>query len=248
MSQTENQGTLNESRARMQDFLNPSRRKPLYLERITLLRMLLQLKDQVIPGDILDVGCGIKPYQSILETRETSVYWGVDYPVTMTGSYAESTRTDVHADCLKLPFNTNQFDNVINTQVLEHVPDPSQLISEMSRVLKPGGILIITAPMTWPLHEEPYDFYRYTQHGMKHLLEASGLNILVTTGRGYAASTLGQLLLDVLFDRPENRSLLWKICSNVTSLAVNISCEGLDKLIPASRLRLGWGMAAVKKR
>lgn len=60
------------------------------------------------------------------------------------------------------------------TQVLEHVPDPSAALAELRRVLKTRGSLLVTVPFVGELHEEPYDFFRYTSHGLRSMLEVAG--------------------------------------------------------------------------
>ncbi len=64
-----------------------------------------------------------------------------------------------------------RFDTVVCHQVLEHVRNPVRALSEMHRVLKPGGTLILSAPHLSRRHELPYDFFRYTQEGLSALLE-----------------------------------------------------------------------------
>ena len=73
------------------EFLHPSKRRPHYLERISIVLALRELRHRVKPGLILDVGCGMKPYKSLLNTSG-SKYYGTDYPITMEGSYGDSTR------------------------------------------------------------------------------------------------------------------------------------------------------------
>ncbi|HCV98496.1 MAG TPA: hypothetical protein DGJ56_04280, partial [Verrucomicrobiales bacterium] len=165
------------------EFLHPTKRRPHYLERVSIVLALRELRHRVKPGLILDVGCGMKPYESLLNTSG-SKYYGTDYPITMEGSYGDSTRADFFSDSMVLPFREGTFDTVISTQMLEHVRKPEVVVYEMSRVLKPDGILILSAPMTWPLHEEPYDFYRYTLHGLRHLLEEADFEILDEVRRG----------------------------------------------------------------
>jgi len=118
---------------------------------------------------LLDLGCGVKPFLSVYRNySETSV--GIDVAHTPHGT----SKVDVIYDGKKIPFPDSEFDYVLCTEVMEHVPEPKDFLKEIYRVLKPGGVLIMTIPFMVPLHEDPYDFYRYTKYGLKHLIESSG--------------------------------------------------------------------------
>lgn len=71
-----------------------------------------------------------------------------------------------------------EFDSVVTNQVLEHVFNPDEFISEINRVLKINGKLLLTVPFIWDEHEQPYDFARYSSFGLKALLEKNGFEIL----------------------------------------------------------------------
>jgi len=79
----------------------------------------------------------------------------------------EFAGVDVVSDGQKLSFKDNSFDAVVCHQVLEHVPNADMAISEMYRVLKPGGKVIITVPFFFPFHASPYDFRRWTIPGLQ---------------------------------------------------------------------------------
>jgi len=226
------------------EFLNPSKRRPHYLERISIVKALKKVQHQVKSGMILDVGCGMKPYKSLLNASG-SAYYGTDYPLTMKGSYGKSTKADFFSESTLLPFNNNTFDTLLSTQMLEHVSDPKKVIQEMGRVLKPGGIMILSAPMTWPLHEEPYDFFRYTLHGLRHLLQKANFEILDEIPRGNNFTTMAQMLLDTQLDNT-SQSFPKRLYSLILSLAVNQLCSVINLFQPAQRLCLGWVMVAKK--
>lgn len=226
-------------------FLRPSPGHPAYLERRSLLRALLELADLLEHGVILDLGCGVKPYEPLL-ARPGDRWVGVDHPVTLQGSYGVFTLADVFADCHQLPFADGYFDSVICTQVLEHVAEPGRVLQEAARVLRPGGVLLLTAPLLWPLHEEPYDFFRYTPYGLRHLVEQAGLTVEREIQRGRGAAALGQAFLDLHFARPR-RSLPGKLYRHLLCYLVNLLCLGLDRVAPARRLALGWAIAARKR-
>jgi SAM-dependent methyltransferase len=62
------------------------------------------------------------------------------------------------------------FDVVVISEVLEHVVDPPAVVANLLRLLRPGGRLVATVPFIFPIHDEPHDYYRYTHHGLAHLL------------------------------------------------------------------------------
>lgn len=74
---------------------------------------------------------------------------------------------DVVADASALPFRDGAVDGVVSESLLEHVADPMRVAAEMSRVLKPGGILYASAPFVHPYHASPDDFNRWTISGLK---------------------------------------------------------------------------------
>lgn len=226
------------------EFLHPSKRRPHYLERVSIVQALRELRHRVKPGRLLDVGCGMKPYESLL-TQRVSRYYGTDWPVTMEGSYGDLTRADCFSDSMVLPFREGTFDTVVSTQMLEHVRQPEIVIPEMARVLKPDGILILSAPMTWPLHEEPYDYYRYTLHGLRHLLKEADFEILDEIRRGNNWTTMAQMFLDTQLGNLGQR-LPERLYSTLVSLAVNHACSAINLFKPVRRLCLGWVVAARK--
>jgi SAM-dependent methyltransferase len=82
---------------------------------------------------------------------------------------------DVCGDLLALPFPDNTLDGVILTEVLEHCTDPVGAVNQTRRVLKPGGLLLVTSPFVWPEHgiEGEYkDYWRFTRDGWGFLLKA----------------------------------------------------------------------------
>ena len=115
---------------------------------------------------VLDLGCGQKPYADLFED---CIYLGLNFTKT-------DAMPDIIADATSIPVATGVADIVFSTQVIEHVADPQAMVQECFRVLKPGGFLILTGPFYWPLHEEPYDFHRFTKYGFANLLANAGFS------------------------------------------------------------------------
>jgi ubiquinone/menaquinone biosynthesis C-methylase UbiE len=123
---------------------------------------------------------------------------------------------DIIADVQDLAAIDNaQFDCVYCSQVLEHLPRPDKAISEFFRVLRPGGYVIVSAPHLSALHEEPHDYYRYTQHGLRCLLESSGFEIVrMGTAGGlmtFVAHPFSYLLHSIFWRMPVIRWLFWLV-------------------------------------
>jgi len=75
-------------------------------------------------------------------------------------------------------FTANSFDVAFMMDVLEHVPELHKAIKEVLRVLKKGGFLVLCAPFVIPIHDAPYDYFRFTKYGLELLLkDFSSLNL-----------------------------------------------------------------------
>lgn len=107
-------------------------------------------------GRTLDLGCSFSPYKDLFPDR-------VGFDNT------EGPDVDVVGDAHNLPFDDETFEVILCTEVLEHLHTPERAVQEMHRVLKPGGIVILTTRFIFPLHAAPNDYFRYTKYGLKHL-------------------------------------------------------------------------------
>ncbi len=111
---------------------------------------------------VLDLGCGEGRHviSAYLEQQVTSI--GVDLSVddlkTTAEKFAPFALPDdaqrafglLSANALHLPFADNTFDKIICSEVLEHIPDYQQVLNEIERILKPGGLFCVSVPRFWP--------------------------------------------------------------------------------------------------
>jgi SAM-dependent methyltransferase len=150
---------------------------------------------------MLDIGCGLKPYERVLRPFVQD-HVGLDH----ADSPISLERVDIVASAYDIPVSDAAFDSALATEVLEHLEEPVKAMREWARVLRPGGHILITTPFIWHLHDEPRDFFRYTPHGLRYVIEQSGLEIVELDVAGGFWRTFGQLLAYVL--APYDRGLL----------------------------------------
>ncbi len=162
-----------------------------YLELSSMIEALSNAASTYANGKLLDIGCGNKPYETLFAPH-VNEYVGSDIIQSDLG------KVDIICDASNIPLEDGTFDTVICTQTIEHVPNPFAVVNEASRLLKKGGVFIITGPMYWPLHEEPYDFYRYTKHGFRYMLESNGFTKVEVVSNGGKWALLGQVVIHTL--------------------------------------------------
>ncbi|MFW5891677.1 MAG: class I SAM-dependent methyltransferase [bacterium] len=142
-------------------------------------RKIINEKINIIHGVVYDLGCGSKPYQCLIE-KYSDQYIGVDW-----GNTTHEKVMDVNADLNeKLPIDNHVADAVISFQVMEHLNNPEKFLEEAYRILKKDGIIFLTVPFQHQVHEMPYDYYRYTEFGLKYLFEKTGFSDITIEGAG----------------------------------------------------------------
>jgi ubiquinone/menaquinone biosynthesis C-methylase UbiE len=111
-------------------------------------------------GKVLDIGCGQSPYKHLLNSQKTQ-YCGLDIEEADQKFNYENSEI-IHFDGYNIPLSSDSIDGFICTEVLEHIQEPEKFITEIYRVLKRGGVGILTVPWSARYHYIPYDYYRYT--------------------------------------------------------------------------------------
>lgn len=178
-----------------------------------------------LSGNLLDVGCGSQPYREMFNVED---YTGLEFdsPVARKRGVA-----DVFYDGNVFPLQNEEFDSVICSQVLEHVFNPDQFLAEISRVLKPGGCMVLTIPFVWDEHEQPYDYARYSSFGLKHLLEKAGFSVTEHEKICADVTVLFQLTNAYLFKITDNMPTYPRLIFNATIMAVVTMCGLLANLV-----------------
>ena len=165
----------------------------IYIVRKGLYTSILRLAPK-IEGNVLDFGCGSKPYESLFTNAKS--YVGVD--IKISGHDHKDSKVDFYYDGKTLLFPDNHFDSIVSFEVFEHIFNLDTVLTELRRVLKPGGHIIITIPFAWEEHEIPYDFARYTTYGIKHIFEKNKFDVLEIIKTTTYILTISQIFISYL--------------------------------------------------
>jgi SAM-dependent methyltransferase len=161
-------------------------------ERRSILDFVMRAARELPPGArVADVGSGDAPFRELFDHAD---YTTVDWEHS---PHEGAEGVDIVASADSIPVRDGTFDAALLTQVLEHVPEPATVMAELNRILRAGGRVYVTAPLAWELHELPYDYYRYTAEGLRHLMEGAGFRELSIEPRNDCFATLAQLMHNV---------------------------------------------------
>jgi ubiquinone/menaquinone biosynthesis C-methylase UbiE len=181
-------------------------------------------------GKVVDIGCGQSPYKHLLDSQKTQ-YYGLDIEEAARKFDYENSKI-IHFDGKNFPLSDNSMDGFICTEVLEHTQEPEKLIAEIYRVLKIGGIGIVTVPWSARYHYIPYDYYRFTPSTITILFQ--NFSSLKFVPRGTDITTIVSKIIVVYFRnlKPQKQLLLWllKIILDLILLPFLIVCIALAHL------------------
>lgn len=154
------------------------------------------IKRYNLSGNLLDVGCGSKPYRSLFSNIKK--YRGIDfkdYSVNKDFSIGKPDyyfRND-YSKTLVLPFKNESFDNAVSFQVLEHHNNPATMLNELLRVIKSGGYVMISYPFLAGIHEAPKDYQRLTEFGLRKILKGKKCKLMEIKRQGSVFSVISNI-------------------------------------------------------
>lgn len=214
-------------------------------------RFVREIAEKVPAGArVLDAGAGSCRYKPLFghcryEAQDFGRYTGPEH------QYGE---LDYVCDITSIPVSEESFDLVLCTEVLEHVPYPERAVAELARILKPGGTLVITAPMMSGIHMAPYHYYGgFSPHWYEHFLPPLGLEVRECRPNGGFFKFYGQesrRFLHVL--TPQSTLARWiffpvkVILALWFRLLVPIACFFLDRKDKEPELTVGYFVTARK--
>jgi ubiquinone/menaquinone biosynthesis C-methylase UbiE len=198
-----------------------------------LKKYILKISKSVLPGSkILDAGAG--------ECRHKKYFTQANYvsqDLCIGDARWDFSQVDIKSEIYSMPVANESFDYILCTEVMEHLKYPALAFKEFQRILKKGGKLYVVCPLTFAEHQQPHDYFRYTQFALKLLAEENGFTIEAMEKEGGRFIVLSQSLVELIPTLLIERKLVfWGYFFKVLllpisfPLAVLLYClDGLDK-------------------
>jgi ubiquinone/menaquinone biosynthesis C-methylase UbiE len=184
-----------------------------------------------LTGNLLDFGCGSKPYRSLFSVEK---YTGLDF--NSQGHDHTDESIDVFYDGCSIPFGDNTFDAVFSSEVFEHVFNLEEILPEINRVLKQDGLILITCPFAICEHEQPNDYARYSSFALKYLMEKNGFEVLSYEKLGGSIDVIVQMRLTYFHNHImpffSKIPVLRKIIRTSTNVLLNTYANLHSKIFP----------------
>jgi SAM-dependent methyltransferase len=198
---------------------------------------LTKAAEETPPGYlVLDAGAGECGHKEIFIGKK---YIAVDF-AKGDKSY-DYNNLNVVGNLHKLPFKDSVFSVSINIVVMEHLEEPKDALTELNRVIKPGGLLYIKVPFCWEEHQGPCDFFRFTSFGLRYLLEASKFEVVSMEPIGGFFWLLGRRLMGVLqFFQEGWKYLFFLLLAPIFGFFLPIICYYLDSFDKEKNYTLGY--------
>ena len=208
-------------------------------------------------SSVLDVGAGSCPYRPLFKHGhyETQDFQALKNEQLNLGSYGQ---IDYICDATDIPVPDASFDVVLCTEVLEHCPEPIRVINEIARILRPGGTLILTAPLGSGIHQEPYHFYGgYTPFWYEKFLAEAGFDsISIESNAGFYKLFSQESLRFLQLSMPSHLQTgwlqkliwlpFWLICLPIFGLFIPVVCSVLDRFDTDRRFTVGYHVTATR--
>ena len=132
---------------------------------------------------ILDAGAGELQYAGLCThldyvSQDFGQYDGKGDAAGLQMKSWDNSKLDIVSDIAAIPVPDASFDAVMCVEVLEHIPHPTEAIAEFARIVRPGGTLVVTVPVSSLTHFAPYYFYNgYSRYYFEQVLPDAGFDI-----------------------------------------------------------------------
>lgn len=226
-------------------------------EKIRIVWVKEQIKKIPKGQTIIDVGAGEGRYRKYCGhlkymSQDFNQYSGEGDGIGLQTGRWDTAKIDIISDITSIPVKNSSYDNVLCTEVLEHVPNPHQAIEEISRILKRKGKLILTAPFCSQTHFSPYFFMTgFSPNWYREVLTNNGFKITKMQANGNYFDYICQELIR-LPRVADKYSLLNKLSYllYIFTIPLVIIFSIISKLSKGSEKQLcfGWQIVAIKEK
>jgi ubiquinone/menaquinone biosynthesis C-methylase UbiE len=152
-------------------------------------------KAVTVPKDqlVLDIGAGTCPYRKLFAHCDYRTHDFKKYEGVKLGNTKDYGEIDYVSDITAIPLPAASVDVILCTEVFEHLPEPIAALAEMTRLLKPGGRMFLTAPLGSGLHQLPYHYYGgFTPEWYRHFATKFELRVVEIRPNGGFFKLLAQ--------------------------------------------------------
>lgn len=221
-------------------------------------RWIAKQASRLAPGSrVLDIGAGSCPYRPLFSHCEyrSQDFKGLQGEQLRSGAYGG---IDYICDATDIPVDAATFDAVICTEMIEHVPEPTRVIEEFSRILKPAGELLLTAPLGSGIHQEPYHYYGgFTPFWYERFLRQAGFNHIDVEPNGGSFKFFGQESLRFIRSTSPLKLAapawvrviwfpLWALLLPILGIVLPIAGHILDRYDTERRFTVGYHVRATR--
>lgn len=207
---------------------------------------------------VLDVGAGSAPYRALFSHCDyrTHDFAALNADQLRDGGYGQ---IDIISDAKRIPVANESFDVVLCTEVLEHHPEPIGVICEFARILRNGGVILLTAPLGSGIHQEPYHYYGgYTPYWYQRFLSEVGFaDITIEANAGSFRHYAQESVRFMLMTRPFSLGMpflctciwlpFWAMLLPVLAGIVPLAAKLLDRYDKEQRFTVGYHVCAHKR-
>lgn len=184
-----------------------------------------------LQGRVIDLGCGNMPFRSFLPESVS------DYDTLEATPRPGGLAVTYVGDIQNMPMVPSAFyDGALCFEVLEHIPEPGRALQEIARILKPGGLLLLTVPHLSRLHDEPHDYFRFTHHALAFMLSQAGFEIVDIEKKAGLFSFVGHQLSTFILSLTWGVPVLKQIAWIANKFLLTLSCYYLDLMIDRQNL------------
>lgn len=195
-----------------------------------------------VKGRLIDLGCGRVPLYATYKDRVSSITC-VDWGNSMHPNPHLDQEQDLNRP---IACPDGSFDTIILSDVLEHIRRPEELVREMHRILAPGGKVLMNVPFYYGLHEQPFDYYRYTRYALRSMAEDAGFQVVELQAIGGVPEIMADLFAKTVRGVPVIGRLLAAAAQGFTTWFVR---GGLGAKISRSTANeFPFGYAAVLRK